>query len=292
VYIIIYIYIYIGRSGGSPARPIYPSYLPIYLIYLSIHPSIHPSIYLSIPPSPLHLPSMPLHSPLHSLPLHSLSLAPPTFQPPPQLFACLSLQREVVLLETPGALLTPWREDAKAIACLFAGGEKTGNAWANVLFGANLERVWRGGELASGPEGRMVGSSTSAANQAGCPCEPEGGPGEPTVPAGDAAPAGRLPIVFPATAQDTIHPGINDVPYHEEMLTSYRPRPASAPVRPGRARASHPASVSRRSGSGREQLGFLRMGREHQGSAGHGLPPKGAACPSCHSQHLVALRHG
>mmetsp|Transcript_58947 Transcript_58947/g.169267 ORF Transcript_58947/g.169267 Transcript_58947/m.169267 type:complete len:893 (+) Transcript_58947:76-2754(+) len=41
----------------------------------------------------------------------------------------------VVLLEIPGAVLTPWRSDAAAIACMFLGGERTGSAWASFLFG-------------------------------------------------------------------------------------------------------------------------------------------------------------
>jgi len=41
----------------------------------------------------------------------------------------------VVLLEVPGAVLTPWRDQTAAIACLFIGGERTGSAWASVLFG-------------------------------------------------------------------------------------------------------------------------------------------------------------
>lgn len=41
----------------------------------------------------------------------------------------------VVLMEVPGAVLTPWRVKASAIACLFMGGEETGRAWASVIFG-------------------------------------------------------------------------------------------------------------------------------------------------------------
>jgi len=41
----------------------------------------------------------------------------------------------IVLLEVPGTVLTPWRDDTEAIACLFLGGERTGSAWASVLFG-------------------------------------------------------------------------------------------------------------------------------------------------------------
>lgn len=41
----------------------------------------------------------------------------------------------VVLLQTAGAVLTPWRDKAAAIATMFMGGESTGSAWASVLFG-------------------------------------------------------------------------------------------------------------------------------------------------------------
>jgi len=41
----------------------------------------------------------------------------------------------VVLMEVPGAVLTPWRQQVAAIACLFPGGERSGAAWAAVLFG-------------------------------------------------------------------------------------------------------------------------------------------------------------
>jgi len=45
------------------------------------------------------------------------------------------LKPTIVLLLTAGAVLTPWREDVSAIANLFHGGEQTGTAWADVLFG-------------------------------------------------------------------------------------------------------------------------------------------------------------
>jgi len=41
----------------------------------------------------------------------------------------------IVLIEAPGAVLTPWRDKTHAIACMFLGGEETGSAWARVLFG-------------------------------------------------------------------------------------------------------------------------------------------------------------
>mmetsp|Transcript_8904 Transcript_8904/g.22966 ORF Transcript_8904/g.22966 Transcript_8904/m.22966 type:complete len:880 (+) Transcript_8904:3-2642(+) len=41
----------------------------------------------------------------------------------------------VVLLQVPGTILMPWRDSAAAILTLFLGGQETGNAWANVLFG-------------------------------------------------------------------------------------------------------------------------------------------------------------
>jgi beta-glucosidase len=50
----------------------------------------------------------------------------------------------VVLMETPGAVLTPWREKVAAVANLFLGGEQTGHAWAALLFGDG-----------AGPTGRL-----------------------------------------------------------------------------------------------------------------------------------------
>jgi len=43
----------------------------------------------------------------------------------------------VVLMQTPGAVVMPWRNhpNVSAIMNLFLGGEKTGNAWAKTLFG-------------------------------------------------------------------------------------------------------------------------------------------------------------
>lgn len=44
-------------------------------------------------------------------------------------------EKTVVLVQTPGAVLMPWRDSVAAILVLFLGGEETGNAWANALFG-------------------------------------------------------------------------------------------------------------------------------------------------------------
>jgi len=44
-------------------------------------------------------------------------------------------QKTVVLMQTPGAVLMPWRNKVAAIASLFLAGEETSNAWAAVLFG-------------------------------------------------------------------------------------------------------------------------------------------------------------
>jgi beta-glucosidase len=41
----------------------------------------------------------------------------------------------VVCMQTPGAVLTPWRDQASAIANLFLAGEETAHAWAAALFG-------------------------------------------------------------------------------------------------------------------------------------------------------------
>lgn len=44
----------------------------------------------------------------------------------------------VVLMEAPGPVMTPWREEVAAALILFHGGEMTGKAWASVLFGDTL----------------------------------------------------------------------------------------------------------------------------------------------------------
>jgi beta-glucosidase len=41
----------------------------------------------------------------------------------------------VVLLSTPGPVLTNWRSKANAVVNMFLAGEQTANAWADVLFG-------------------------------------------------------------------------------------------------------------------------------------------------------------
>jgi len=52
------------------------------------------------------------------------------------LIQAASMQKPtVVLMEIPGPVLTPWRAQVSALACLFTGGERTGKAWASLLFG-------------------------------------------------------------------------------------------------------------------------------------------------------------
>eukprot|EP00929_Paragymnodinium_shiwhaense_P028907 TRINITY_DN16680_c0_g1_i1.p1 TRINITY_DN16680_c0_g1~~TRINITY_DN16680_c0_g1_i1.p1 ORF type:complete len:790 (-),score=188.90 TRINITY_DN16680_c0_g1_i1:334-2646(-) len=41
----------------------------------------------------------------------------------------------VVLVQAPGAVLMPWKDKVAAAAIMFLGGQETGNAWADVLFG-------------------------------------------------------------------------------------------------------------------------------------------------------------
>jgi len=41
----------------------------------------------------------------------------------------------VVLMQVPGATLTPWRRNVSSVAALFLGGQETGSAWADVIFG-------------------------------------------------------------------------------------------------------------------------------------------------------------
>jgi len=53
-----------------------------------------------------------------------------------QLIAAVAgLKPTVVLMQTPGVVLTPWRKEVAAIANLFLAGEGTGSAWAAMLFG-------------------------------------------------------------------------------------------------------------------------------------------------------------
>jgi len=41
----------------------------------------------------------------------------------------------VVLVQAPGAVVMPWRDSVEGILIMFLGGQETGNAWADVLFG-------------------------------------------------------------------------------------------------------------------------------------------------------------
>jgi len=43
--------------------------------------------------------------------------------------------KTVVLMQTPGAVLTPWRREVQAIANMFLGGEETAHAWNIILWG-------------------------------------------------------------------------------------------------------------------------------------------------------------
>ena len=43
--------------------------------------------------------------------------------------------KTVALVAAPGAILTPWRAEVAAAAVLFLGGQESGSAWADVLFG-------------------------------------------------------------------------------------------------------------------------------------------------------------
>jgi beta-glucosidase len=49
-------------------------------------------------------------------------------------------KRTVVLLQVPGVVMTPWRGDVDAIAVQFLGGEATGLAWGEMLFGGYSPR--------------------------------------------------------------------------------------------------------------------------------------------------------
>ena len=44
-------------------------------------------------------------------------------------------KKVAVLVMTPGAFLTPWREEVSTVATMFLGGQETGAAWADIVFG-------------------------------------------------------------------------------------------------------------------------------------------------------------
>ena len=44
-------------------------------------------------------------------------------------------KKVVVLVQSPGAFLTPWRAEVSTIATMFLGGQETGGAWADIIFG-------------------------------------------------------------------------------------------------------------------------------------------------------------
>jgi len=86
-----------------------------------------------------------------------------------------TLRPTVVAMMTPGAVLTPWRDRVSAIVNLFLGGDQSGNALADVVFGERM-------------------------------------------------PAGKLPIMLPATEVDALWPSVDElnVEYREGLFTSYR----------------------------------------------------------------------
>lgn len=51
------------------------------------------------------------------------------------LSVCCNLLEQVVVAATPGALLTPWAKDIKALLVNFMPGQEGGNAIADVIFG-------------------------------------------------------------------------------------------------------------------------------------------------------------
>ncbi|CAK0811902.1 unnamed protein product [Prorocentrum cordatum] len=54
------------------------------------------------------------------------------------LIGALSAQhgdRLVVLVQSPGAFVAPWRDSVAGILAMFLGGQETGAAWASILFG-------------------------------------------------------------------------------------------------------------------------------------------------------------
>merc|ERR1719464_2162313 len=51
--------------------------------------------------------------------------------------------KKTVLLQVPGAVVMPWRNGVEGILTMFLGGQETGHAWADILFGDH------------GPSGRL-----------------------------------------------------------------------------------------------------------------------------------------
>eukprot|EP00927_Polykrikos_kofoidii_P018489 TRINITY_DN18575_c3_g1_i1.p1 TRINITY_DN18575_c3_g1~~TRINITY_DN18575_c3_g1_i1.p1 ORF type:complete len:774 (-),score=78.77 TRINITY_DN18575_c3_g1_i1:236-2557(-) len=49
--------------------------------------------------------------------------------------AKIAQQKTIVLVQTPGAVLMPWAKSVSNIFAMFLGGQETGHAWADVLFG-------------------------------------------------------------------------------------------------------------------------------------------------------------
>jgi len=41
----------------------------------------------------------------------------------------------VVLVQAPGAVLMPWRDSVEGVLVMFLGGQQTGDAWADIVFG-------------------------------------------------------------------------------------------------------------------------------------------------------------
>lgn len=55
----------------------------------------------------------------------------------------MAAKKTVVLLQIPGVVMMPWRDNVSAVAAMFLGGQETGHAWAANLFGDHA------------PEGRL-----------------------------------------------------------------------------------------------------------------------------------------
>jgi len=47
-------------------------------------------------------------------------------------------KKTIVLVAAPGAVVMPWRNEVDGIAIMFLGGQETGHAWADVLFGEQV----------------------------------------------------------------------------------------------------------------------------------------------------------
>ena len=119
--------------------------------------------------------------------------------------------KTIALVAAPGAFLTPWRGQVHAAATLFLGGQESGAAWADVLFGDVAY-------AAPAPPTRAL-ARPAPPN----PWHSRGRLLTLAAPAPRRRPSGRLPLTLPASEAQTIAP--SDAPaieYAEGLATGYR----------------------------------------------------------------------